>query len=114
MLSFLSGSQSSDYAPSSGEVTGILKEMGDEFSASFKDATAKENAAIKDYEALMAAKEKEVDALTAAIEAKTLKIGDLGVSIVQMKNDLTETEASLMEDKQFLAEMEKNCKDQEA
>merc|ERR1719401_2069180 len=57
----------------------------------------------------MAAKKTEVDALTASIQSSTGKIGDLGVSIVQMKNDLSETEAGLIEDKQFLADMDKTC-----
>jgi chromosome segregation ATPase len=109
LLSFLSGGQGGSYAPSSGEVIGILKEMGDTMSKSSADATAAEDAAIKSYEELMAAKTKEVEACTSAIEAKTATVGDLGVSIVQMKNDLSETEAGLMEDTAFLKDMEKTC-----
>merc|ERR1719296_592411 len=57
----------------------------------------------------MDAKTKEANALQASIEAKTKKIGDLAVSIVNMKNDLSETEAALLEDKKFLADLEKSC-----
>jgi peptidoglycan hydrolase CwlO-like protein len=116
LLSFLSGTSSDKaaYAPSSGEVTGILKQMGDEMSASLKAATATEDSAIKTYDDLMGAKTKEVEALTAAIEAKTVKIGDLGVAIVQMKNDMTDTEAQLVEDKKLLAELSTTCKTKEA
>jgi len=110
LMAFLSGSDSSEYAPSSGEVTGILKTMGDEMAAGLKDSTAAEEAAIKSYEDLMAAKTKEVNALSAAIEAKMKKIGELGVAIAQMQNDLTDTEEALLADKKFLAEMEKSCK----
>merc|ERR1719262_942715 len=78
-------------------------------SKSSADASAAEAAAIKTYEGLMAAKTKEVDSLTASIEAKTATAGELGVSIVQMKNDLSETETGLMEDQQFLKDMEKTC-----
>jgi len=38
----------------------------------------------------------------------------LAVEIVQMKNDLGDTEAALIEDKAFLADMEKNCKTKSA
>jgi len=48
--------------------------------------------------------------LTAALEAKMTRSGELAVEIVQMKNDLGDTEAALIEDKAFLADMEKNCK----
>merc|ERR1711865_862069 len=57
----------------------------------------------------MAAKTKEVGALTKMIEVKTVRVGELAVDIVQMKNDLSDTEAALMEDTKFLGDMEKNC-----
>merc|ERR1719281_1805747 len=78
-------------------------------SGELADITSTEDSAIKTYGELMAAKTKEVEALTATIESKTKSIGDLGVSIVQMKNDLSETEAGLLADKQFLADMTKSC-----
>jgi chromosome segregation ATPase len=107
VLAFLSGS--ADYAPASGEITGILKTMGDEMSADLKDAVAKEEEAVAAYEELMAAKKKEVNALTKMIEEKLTRIGDLGVAIQQMKNDLGDTGESLEEDKKFLADLDKNC-----
>ena len=51
--------------------------------------------AISNYDELMAAKKKEISALQASIEAKMTKIGELGVSIAQMKNDLTDTQDTL-------------------
>lgn len=113
LLSFLSGQQHSGYAPKSGEVTGILKEMGSTMQKNLDDATATEQAAIKSTDGLIAAKEKEVEALTATIEAKTKQIGELGVAIVQMKEDLSDTAAGLEEDKKFFAQLDKNCKSKE-
>jgi len=109
VLAFLSGGQDSSYAPQSGEVTGILKQMGDEMSKTLAEATAAETESIENFDALMAAKKKEVDSLTASIETKTQRVGELAVSIVQMKNDLSDTSAQLLEDKKFLAELDKNC-----
>merc|ERR1719450_893652 len=65
--------------------------------------------AIKTYEELMAAKEKEVNALTKAIEEKMVRLGDLQVQIVEMKEDLDDTGKALIEDKKFLADLDKNC-----
>jgi chromosome segregation ATPase len=107
VMAFLSGS--SDYAPASGEVTGILKSMGDEMLKSLNEATDAENAAIKTYQELMAAKKKEVNALTESIETKTQRVGQLAVEIVQMENDLTDTQAQLVEDQKFIADLQKNC-----
>merc|ERR1719191_836440 len=57
----------------------------------------------------MAAKTKEVNALTKAIEEKMTRVGELGVEIAQMKNDLGDTAEALEDDKKFLADLEKNC-----
>ena len=82
VLSFLSGTTS--YAPKSGEIIGILKQMGDSFAADLKAAEEAEATAVKEFEALVAAKKKEIEALTVSIEAKLQQVGDLGTSIVQM------------------------------
>jgi len=109
-MAFFSAQRSSEEAPSTADIVGILKQMKDTMAMTLKASTVTEDTAIKNYDDLMTAKTKEVDALTETIEAKTTQIGELGVTIVQMKNDLTETEASLIEDKKFLADMSKSCK----
>jgi len=107
VLSFLSGSSS--YAPASGEITGILKTMLDEMNVDLADAQATEKSAVADYEGLMAAKKKEVDALSAMIEQKLTRVGDLGVEIQEMKNDLGDTADGLADDAKFLEDLDKNC-----
>merc|ERR1719498_1768387 len=107
LTSFLS--QSTGYAPASGQITGILKQMSDTMNKDLAEASAAENTAIKAYEELMAAKEKEVNALTKAIEEKMVRLGNLQVQIVEMKEDLDDTGKALLEDKKFLADLEKNC-----
>merc|ERR1719361_348936 len=109
LVSFLSGRQLGGYAPQSGQITGILKQMGDTMKKGLADTTADEVSAIKIYEGLMSAKTKEVEALTASIEAKTTQIGETGVSLVQMKEDLSDTEETLAEDKKFIAGLKKDC-----
>jgi len=109
VTAFLSNDQGADYAPASGAITGILKQMQDTMTASLGDATATEEESIKTFDSLVAAKTKEIDALTASVETKTSQIGELGVQIVQMKEDLSDSGESLLEDKKFLADLEKNC-----
>merc|ERR1719375_2507164 len=53
LTAFLSGGSS--YAPQSGAITGILKQMGDTMSADLGDATKVENDAIATYDQLMSA-----------------------------------------------------------
>merc|ERR1711865_1059614 len=107
LTSFLSGSSS--YAPASGQITGILKQMHDTFVASLAASTSDENSSIKAFDGLMAAKTKEVNALTKSIEEKMVRLGELQVSVVEMKEDLDDTSKALLEDKKFLGDLSANC-----
>merc|ERR1719161_636470 len=99
LTSYLTQGQgdASGYAPQSGQITGILKQMTDTMEASLATATSEEEAAIKDFNGLVAAKTKEINALTKEIESKTARIGELGVELVTMKEDLDDTTKSLIE-----------------
>jgi len=107
LTAFLANGQ--NYAPASGQITGILKQMTDTMNADLAEATKAENASIKAFNELMAAKEKEVGALTKAIEEKMVRVGKLQVELVEMKEDLDDTGKAMIEDKKFLADLEKNC-----
>merc|ERR1719434_549131 len=109
LLSFLSGPFSQGYAPQSGQIVGLLKQLGDDMATNLADIMASEEKAVYTYGELMKAKTAEVNSLTEAIEAKTKKIGDLGVAIVQLKDDIDDTSAALAEDKVFLKELSKGC-----
>jgi hypothetical protein len=74
-----------------------------------KDTMAAEDTAIKEYDELMSAKEKEIAAATKAIEEKLKRLGETSVLIVQLKNDLDDTQEALGEDIKFLADLGKNC-----
>merc|ERR1719194_197550 len=107
LTEFLQGTQG--YAPQSGEIVGILKQLLENMEKELSDATDAENAAIAEFEALTAAKEKEIQAATEAIEAKTQRAGEVAVQIVNLKNDLDDTKDSLDDDTKFLMELKKNC-----
>jgi chromosome segregation ATPase len=109
LVAFLQGSANDEYAPASGEIVGILKQLQDEMSADLKELIAQEEAAIKAYEELMAAKKSEIEALTKAIEEKLVRVGELGVKIAEMKNDLEDTQETLAEDTKYLADLGKTC-----
>merc|ERR1719217_1495188 len=109
LASFLMGNAKQGYAPASGEIVGILKQMGDTMEKDLAEVLAAEDAAKQDFEELVAAKEKEIASATQAIEEKTKRTGEVAVEIVNLKEDLDDTTESLGEDKKFLADLEKNC-----
>jgi len=113
LTSFLT--QSGEYAPASGQITGILKQMTDTMQADLDSATSTEQSSIKDFNGLVAAKTKEINACTKSIESKTARIGELGVALVTQKEDLDDTSKSLIEDEAFLKNLETDCdtKDEE-
>jgi len=109
LTSFLSQGSSNGYAPKSGQISGILKQMKDTMAQELADATATEEKAIEDFEALTKAKTAEIEALTVAIEQKLESSGELGVEIVNMEEDIDDTSKALEEDKKFLAELNTGC-----
>merc|ERR1719297_209618 len=102
-------SQGSNYAPQSGEILGILKQMLETMMKELNEITAAEEQAIKDFEVLIAAKEKELNANTGAIESKIERAAEVGLEIVEMEEDLDDSSKTLLEDKKFLSELEKDC-----
>merc|ERR1719399_2615982 len=102
-------STSSGYAPASGEIVGILKQLLEDMEKENKEVIDEENAAVAEFESLVAAKEKEIAAATEAIEMKTEKNGEMAVKIVNLKNDLEDAQESLAEDQKFTAELKKGC-----
>jgi len=102
-------STSSGYAPASGEIVGILKQLLEDMEKEHKECMDEEAAAVAEFESLVSAKEKEIQANTEAIETKTEKNGEMAVKIVNLKNDLEDAQESFGEDQKFVAELKKGC-----
>jgi len=107
MVAFLS--QAKDYAPQSGQIVGILKNMKDEMEKSLGETLEAEKSAAAGFAELKAAKQKEIAATTAAIESLTQRSGALAVSIVQNKNSAEDAEEEGADAIKFLANLKKNC-----
>jgi len=66
-----------DYAPASGQIVGILKNMKDEMDKSLGGIVGEEEQAVASFKDLKAAKDKEIALATGAIESKTQRQGEL-------------------------------------
>jgi len=110
ILAFLSNSEE---AGASGEIVGILKQLGDEMAKDLADATKVEEGAIADYNGLVAAKNEEVATLTTAIEDKITRIGESGLKIEDLKADSKDTAEKIVADNKFLADLKVECADKE-
>merc|ERR1719440_1519923 len=97
------------YAPQSGEIVGILKQMKDTMEKELAALVAAEEEAAATFDEMMKAKAAQIEELTKSIEEKTVRLGNDGVELVNLKEDLEDTKKSLEEDKKFLADLDKNC-----
>merc|ERR1719262_1718251 len=102
-------SSSAGYAPASGEIVGILKQLLENMEKELADMTSEEDAALQEFNALVSAKEKTIQSATEAIESKLERNGEVAVKIVNLKNDLADAQDSLAEDQKFAAELKKGC-----
>merc|ERR1712100_429126 len=83
------------YAPQSGEIFGILKQMKETFETNLSSSQKEEMANQKAYEDLKAAKEAEIAAGQEQIDTKTQELAD--------------TKKSLSADEQFLMMLKEKC-----
>merc|ERR1712125_107065 len=73
------------YAPQSGEIFGILKQMKETFESDLSASQKEELQAQKAYEDLKAAKEAEIEAGQAQIDTKTQEVAATDEKLAQSK-----------------------------
>merc|ERR1719401_3033122 len=97
------------YAPQSGEIFGILKQMKESFESNLSDSQKEEMANQKAYEDLKAAKTDEIKAGQDQIDAKTQELASTDEKLAESKEDLEDTKKSLAADEEFLAMLKEKC-----
>merc|ERR1740133_700157 len=97
------------YAPQSGEIFGILRQMKETFETNLASSQKEEMANQKAYEDLKAAKEEEIAAGQAQIDTKTKELADTDEKNAQAKQDIQDTKASLSADEEFLMMLKEKC-----
>merc|ERR1712183_1034532 len=97
------------YAPQSGEIFGILKQMKETFETNLSSSQKEEMANQKAYEELKAAKEDEIAAGQSQIDSKTQELADTDEKNAQAKEDVEDTKNTLSADEQFLMMLKEKC-----
>merc|ERR1719352_1646840 len=97
------------YAPQSGEIFGILRQMKETFEANLAASQKEEMASQKAYEELKAAKEEQIAAGQQQIDTKTQELADTDEKNAQAKEDIADTRASLAADEEFLMMLKEKC-----
>jgi len=97
------------YAPQSGEIFGILRQMKETFENNLSESQKEEIANQKAYEGLKAAKEEEITAGKEQLDTKTQELAATDEKLAQAKQDIVDTRNSLSADEQFLMMLKEKC-----
>merc|ERR1719460_884230 len=102
------------YAPQSGAIFGILKQMKETFETNLASSQKEEMESQQAYEDLKAAKEEEIKAGQDQSETKTQELADTDEANAQAKQDLEDTRNSLEADQKFLMNLKETCQNTDA
>merc|ERR1719161_2255020 len=97
------------YAPQSGQIFGILKQMKETFETNLSESQKAEMAAQKAYEELKAALEAQIAAAQDLKDKKTQELADTDLKLANSKQDLEDTRAKLSADEEFLRMLKEKC-----
>jgi len=102
------------YAPASGQIFGILKQMKETFETNLSDAQKDEKQAAEDFASLKAAKTKEINSATAMVDSKTQELAETEETNAANKQNLADTKDALAADTTFLADLKQRCANADA
>merc|ERR1719161_3180922 len=97
------------YAPESGAIFGVLKQMKEGFETNMADAASEEKQALSDFTSMKDAKTAQIKAAEDLSSSKTVELGDTEAALAAAKQDLEDTTAQLAADEKFLATVKDTC-----
>merc|ERR1719487_545999 len=102
------------YAPQSGAIFGILKQMKETFETNLSNSQKEEMTAQAAYQDLKAAKEEEIKSGEEQRDTKTQELADTDEKLAQDKQDIEDTRNSLSADQKFLMNLKETCQNADA
>jgi uncharacterized small protein (DUF1192 family) len=100
---------SGSYAPASGQIFGILKQMKEEFESNLAKMQEEEKTAQTDFAELKTAKSAEIAGNKKMTKDKTAELADTEDALAKAKEDLDLTREALAADTKFLSELKLRC-----
>merc|ERR1719389_308767 len=98
-----------EYAPASGEIFGLLKQMKEGFETNLASSQKEEMINQEDYEGLKKAKTEEIAAGNSQIEQKSVELGETEEKHAMSVQDLADTRSTLAADTSYLANLKEQC-----
>jgi hypothetical protein len=97
------------YAPQSGQIFGILKQMKEAFEIDLPEIQKEEAQKAQAFNLMKGEKESEIAEYEASVASKTATLATTKETLATAKGDLKDTKASLSADQAFLLEMTERC-----
>merc|ERR1719440_563835 len=97
------------YAPQSGAIFGILKQMKESFETNLETSQKEEMASQTAYDDLKASKEDEIKAGSDQKDTKTQELADTDSKLALSKEELDDTRNTLGADQKFLMNLKETC-----
>merc|ERR1719191_1875544 len=107
--SFLAIPGMQSYAPQSGQIVGILKQLKEDMEDDLSENQKAELKAQEDFAALKAASEEEMATQKKQQENMETELAETTEKHAQAAQELEDTEEQLALDKEFLANLKKKC-----
>jgi chromosome segregation ATPase len=98
------------YAPQSGAIFGILKQMKETFETNLSQAQKDELAAQDAFNELKTAKLAELAASKKAVDMKSVELAETDEKCAQAKENLSDTRDALSADQKFLLDLKEKCR----
>jgi chromosome segregation ATPase len=97
------------YAPASGQIFGILKQLKEDFESNLSASQKEEIENQETYKGLKETMEAEIAAGQEALATKKQELAESDEKLAQAKEDLEDTNNSLNADQKFLMELKLKC-----
>merc|ERR1719321_2434416 len=97
------------YAPASGEIFGILKQMKESFETNLESSRKDESESASSFTSLESAKQAEIKAAGEKVFNKEAENAEAVKKNAESKEQLAATRAALAADTTFLASLKKQC-----
>jgi outer membrane murein-binding lipoprotein Lpp len=98
------------YAPASGQIFGILKQMKETFESNLSQSQKDELAAQDAFSQLKSAKLAEIAAAKKQLDNKSVELANTDEANAQAKEDLADTRNALSADTKFLLDLKEKCR----
>merc|ERR1719389_901650 len=107
--SFLAIPGMQSYAPQSGQIVGILKQLKEDMEDDLSENQKNELKAQEDFAAMKAASEDEMASQKKQQEMAENELAEITAKHAEAAQELADTEEQLALDKEFLANLKKKC-----